>query len=128
MCQPREGFGNRCEVLYKLPVIAGQTAKCPDITETVQSGPVTNSIEFIRLRLDTISRNQMTKEIDWRFEKNTLGRLSFQTVVTQAIEDIIQPFNKLLWTIGKDDDIVEIAKTLNVQKIGTEQCASNGKR
>jgi len=107
------GFSNRREVLYELPVIAGQTVKSPDITETVRSGPVTNSIEFIRLWLDTISRNQMTKEINRGFGKNTLGRLSFQTVQTQTTENIIQPFNKLLWTIGKDDYIIQIAETLS---------------
>ncbi len=69
-----------------------------------------NSLDFRIHGVDTFTINDMTKELNARFEECTLGEFSLKTCFTEATEGQVKLLKMNLQVFGDKDEVIKINK------------------
>jgi len=57
-------------------------------------------LDFIWQWLNTVTGNLMPKQLDFLLKQGTLSGFRLESHFSQAVEDLSQPLEKLLWRAG----------------------------
>jgi len=70
--------------------------------------PYFDYLDFIWQWFNTVAGNLMPEELDFLLKQGTLGRFHLKSHFFQAVEDLSQPLEKLLWRASIYDYVIKI--------------------
>ena len=91
-------------------VIVGRSQECLKLISTIGDHPLDNSFNFGGLDVNTVSANSLSEEVYLYLKQNTLFRLQFQIVVSEALEDCTQVLKMISKVFPQDQDIIQIGQ------------------
>jgi len=96
------------EIWQKLPEVIGQRQEREHLLPRLRKLPIKQSLNFGRVRLDTIPRQDVAQILDLLLEEGTFGALGKQAVLTESLENETEVSQMLRGRFRQDQNVIQV--------------------